>query len=306
MELLSISNFNNNMIKRSLITALVLLLVYHFFLPHLSKDYYWIAGQQRANYLRAQHYVHEVPPDTNVIVGSSMANELSNEILGSKYLKLTFPAGGSLTGLEMILATEKRPSVLWIETNTVLRDPDESMLADALSPWRRGLRTASAIFKEEGRPSNYAVGFLNAWISRAGHGVSKLTNGGTVIPAENRLDSAVFADVMKMNRAGLDQKPPGDVLIRRANRLGALVDDLARKGTKCILFEMPVDPTLQDLAEPQSIRSALAARFPADQYEWFQADRSHAYQTSDGIHLTKAEAEALTTQMLGFASGLMK
>ena len=47
------------MIKRTLITTLVLVLGYHFILPHLSRNYFWIPGQQRANYLRAQQFGHD-------------------------------------------------------------------------------------------------------------------------------------------------------------------------------------------------------------------------------------------------------
>jgi hypothetical protein len=289
------------MVKRSLITALVLLLVYHFLLPHLSRDYYWIAGQQRANYLRAQRYVHDAPPDANVIVGSSMANELSTEILGAKFTKLTFPAGGSFTGLEMIRATDKHPKELWIEINTVLRDADQNMLEDVLSPWRRKLRSTSPIFKEEGRPSNYAIGLLNAWTGRVGHRISKLANRGrSPAPiAGGAVDPSVLANVMKVNREHLGQKPSAEVLAKRADHLASLIDEFTRRGTKCILFEMPIDPTLQDLAEPSAVRQAMVDRFPADKYRWFQIDHNHAYQTSDGIHLLKFEADSLTNQMLG-------
>ncbi|MEO7100002.1 MAG: hypothetical protein ABI162_11615 [Luteolibacter sp.] len=287
------------MIKKSLIAALVLLLVYHFTQPHLPRGYYWIPGQQRANYLRAQKYVHDTPADANVIVGSSMANELNNEILGSEYVKLTFPAGGSFTGLEMIQGTDKHPKVLWIETNTLMRDADKGMLEDVLSPWRRTLRDTSSVFKEEGRPSNYQVGFFNVLVEKVCHGFTKITSGAkSPKEAEHSIDPSVFANIMKANREHLDRVPSETNLTTRVNHLGEIVDQLTREGTKCILFEMPMDASLENLAEPSRVRKSMETRFPADKYRWFQFTRDHDYQTSDGIHLVKSESEKVTEKML--------
>lgn len=287
------------MIKKSLITALVLLLIYHFALPHLSRDYYWIAGQQRANYLRAQKFVHDTPADANVIVGSSMANTLSDEMLAGKYEKLTFPAGGSFTGLEIIAGTDKHPKVLWIESNTLLRDADKSMLDDVLSPWRRKLRDTSPVFKEEGRPSNFQVGLLNDLVGKACRGFAKLT-GAPKKPkvVEHTIEPDVFANIMKVNREHLDRAPSEADLTVRVNRLGELVDQLTRGGTKCILFEMPIDSTLEPLAEPMAVRKAMEKRFPSDKYHWFTFDRTHAWQTTDGVHLVKSETDKVTEKML--------
>ncbi len=287
------------MIKKSLITALVLLLIYHFALPHVSRDYYWIPGQQRANYLRAQKFVHDTPPDANVVVGSSMANTLSDELLAGKYEKLTFPAGGSLTGLEIIAGTNKTPKVLWIETNTILRGADQSMLDDVLSPWRRKLRDTSPVFKEEGRPSNFQVGFLNDLVGKACRAYGKITGAPKKPKAvEHKIDPEVFADIMKVNREHLDRAPSDTALTEKVNRLGELIDHFTRAGTRCILFEMPIETSLMDLAEPMAVRKAMEKRFPPDKYHWFKFDYDHAWQTTDGVHLVKSETDRITEKML--------
>lgn len=294
------------MIKKSLITALVLVLGYHFILPHLSRDYYWIPGQQRANYVRAQQFVHDAPADANVLVGSSMANELSQEILGPGFVKLTFPAGGSFTGLDIIHQTGKRPPVVFIETNTLLRDTDKGLADDATSPWRRKLRDASPVFKEEGRPSNFQVGFLNTWVGRVCNGVAKVLNGGKkpAPAAEAPMDPAVMENVMKANRDVLGRTPSPEDLAARTKRLGDIVDALAKSGTKCVFFEMPIHPTLVDLSEPAAVRKAMAARFPRDRYIWLDFNSGRAYQTSDGIHLVKSDADEVAREVAGKAQGL--
>ncbi|MEO8616555.1 MAG: hypothetical protein ABI600_15540 [Luteolibacter sp.] len=292
------------MIKKSLITALILLMGYHFVLPHLSRYYYLIPGQQRANYLRAQQYVHDTPSDANVIVGSSMANALSDEVIGSKYVKLTFPAGGSLTGLEIIQGTGKQPKVLWIESNTILKALDRSMVQDVLSPWRRKLRDEFLVFREEGRPSNFETGFLKALVGKICKVFSKTKGTGeSSVSVEPTMDPAVLANIMKMTHESLSRVPAAGDLASRADRLGELVDGLMRRGTKCIFIEMPIDSSLKNLPEPVAVRTAMLKRFPAGQYHWFQPDRDHDYQTFDGVHLIKSESDKLTEKMLRDTDG---
>lgn len=291
------------MIKRSLITALVLLLGYHFILPHIPQGYFWIPGQQRANYASAQKFVHDVPADIKAVVGSSMANELSQEILGPGFVKLTFPAGGSFTGLDIIGNTGKRPSLLLIETNTVLRGADDSLVADATSGWRRQLRDATPALKEEGRPSNYAVGYLNIWVKRFCNLGNKLT-GKSKAPAavEVPADPAMLENVMRVNRETLNRKPDQVKVDDEVRRFGEHVDALAAAGTRCVFFEMPIDSSLQELEEPAAVRRAMANRFPRDRYTWIDIPRRD-YRTSDGIHLVREEADEVTRKLVEAAGG---
>ncbi len=288
------------MIKKSLITALVLVMGYHCVLPLLSKNYFWIPGQQRANYVRAQQFVHDAAADAKVVVGSSMANELSQEILGKDFVKLTFPAGGSFTGLDIIHQAEKRPAVLFIEINTLLRDTDKGLADDATSAWRRKIREASPIFKEEGRPSNYQVGFLNIWVGRVCNGVVKVLNGGnkSEVVADAPMDPSVLENVMKANREVLGRQPSEADLAARTKRLGEIVDKLTQAGTKCVFFEMPIHPSLVELSEPAAVRKTMLSRFPQEQYVWMTIAQSGADETSDGIHLVKAAADRVSQQLV--------
>jgi hypothetical protein len=284
------------MIKRSIITALALLLIYHFALPHLSRAYYWIPGQQRANYLNAQEYIHHPERDLNVMVGSSMANELSREILGPEYAKLTFPAGGPFTGLEIIARTGKKPPVILIETNTLLKETDGPMLADVLSPWRRKLREVSPIFKEANRPSNFQIGLLDGLAGKLRK--PKSAPQGETTAVVKPVDPAVLDAMMEGHRGHLKKTPDAKVLATKIRRMGELVDQFTAAGCKCVFFELPVHPSLAGLAQPVAIRNAMAARFPADRYRWVRFDPTRDYQTSDGIHLVRPVADELTRKIM--------
>ena len=85
------------MIRKSVFAALVMLVAYHFVLPHLSRRFYQVLGQQRGIYLIAQRYVFDVPKESNVIVGGSMSGMLNDDLLGPGYFKLTVPGDSGVT-----------------------------------------------------------------------------------------------------------------------------------------------------------------------------------------------------------------
>lgn len=293
------------MIKRSILVCCAVIPAWHLIMPHLP-GYYTIPGQQRANYLHAQTFVHDAPPDARVIVGSSMADRLDELKLGHDHVKLAFPGGGPFTGLEIIRRTGRRPPVVWIESNVILRDAEVDLLENVLSPWRRGLRDRSPVFKEEGRPSNYGVGFAKAVIGKVCKLASSVSGGvpKSADASQHAMDTAVFDDIMKENRAHLDRQPAAADLAQRVERLGKYVDELTAAGSKCVWFEMPIDASLRNLAEPAAIRKALTERFPSGKYRWLDLSRATPYQTTDGIHLVPADADFVIGKMLEFEKGL--
>jgi hypothetical protein len=287
------------MILRSTIVCAAVLLAWHFAMPRLTRAYYTIPGQQRSNFMHAQKFVHDVPHDAEVIVGSSMADRLNEVTLGEKRVKMTFPGGGPFTGLEIIRRTGRRPPVVWIETNVILRDAEADLLADVLSPWRMKLREASPVFKEEGRPSEYGVGFLKAVVDK----LSKLAPGPEAA-GTGGLDEEVFVGIMKANREHLDKRHPEAEIKARVELLGSHVDELMRAGVKCVLFEMPINSSLKDLAEPAAIRKALKERFPNGKYTWLELEPQRTWKTTDGIHLQPEEADQVIEKMTEFGKTL--
>jgi hypothetical protein len=291
------------MIKRSIIVCLLALLAWHLAFPYLSRLYYVIPGQQRANYLRAQNFMHDSPADARVIVGSSIADRLPDQALGRSHVKLAFPGGGAFTGLEIIRHSGRRPPVLWIETNMIMRDTEADLLDNAVAPWRMELRNRSAVFKEEGRPSNFGVGIAKAAVAKAckvGGSLSGSAAPGPGAAKSPAQDGVMLEDVMKANRAHFDRPPDGADLAKRVERLAGFVDELTRAGCQCVFFEMPIDASLANLAEPAAVRKALGERFPHATYHWLEFDSSRAYQTSDGVHLVPADADYVFARMLDF------
>ena len=98
--------------------------------------------------------------------------------------------------------------------------------------------------------------------------------------------------------AELNVPPPAPELAERVSRLGKFVDQLQSEGCRCVVLEMPIDASLCDLASPKAIRQAVHERFPNGKYRWLTFAKGDAYQTRDGIHLTREEADRLTDYVL--------
>src|SRR3954466_2144583 len=241
------------MIKKSLAAALAMLAVYHFLLPHLPHKFYQILGQQRANYLKAQRYVYDVPSDTKVIIGSSMAETLNDAALGDGYYKLTLAGGSIFTGLDIVQRSGKVPPVVLIETIVLGRAADGELMHDLFSPPFYQLRRYSPIFREGGRPANFVGGFAESVVRKSCEWTAKYVYGLDTRNPHARVEDvppALRQKLLQIERKGWDFKPAPETLKKQTEELGQYVDALARQGTTCVFFEMPIDESLANLSSP--------------------------------------------------------
>lgn len=289
------------MIRKSLLTALAFLLVYHFLYPALPQRFYRINGQQRQNHDRAHAYVFDSKTEKHVIIGSSMSWELNADILGPDWRKLTFPGCSVLTAFEIMRKADKYPEVLLIETNQCFADANEDIVNDVLNPMLAPLRHRSPVFLEEGRPSNFVAGIAEAFV-RNGCKIGAKLSGGTSTAASSTgfavPEADVLEKVLKLNREQWDLPVETGPLDARVRRIGEHVDYLRSRGVICILFEMPVDSSLTHLRVPSAVRNSMRARFPQDRYDWLTFDQTRHYATRDGIHLSQEASAPLTREIL--------
>ena len=283
------------MIKKSILAALVMLVAYHFLFPHISRKYFQLSGPQRDNFFRAQAYVHKIPPETKVILGSSLSLRLNETILGHDYFKLAFGGGSIFTGLEIIRHANKRPAVVLIEINQLGWYDDRELLRDLFTPWRMTLRNYSPVFREEGRPANFVNGVGEVFVRKICHWSSRRLGQRPApdFPAGTSAENpAFFSQLLRFYDIYLAVPPQN--LTEQAYRLGDYVDQLSRQGALCVFYEMPIDSSLSGLPSPAAVRKAVETRFPKNKYHWVEFPREHNYDTYDGLHVSQAEADQLT------------
>jgi hypothetical protein len=284
------------MIKKTILAVVVMLLGYHLVFPHLSQKYFQLSGPQRDNFFRAQQYVHKVPPQTKVILGSSLSLRFNDGMLGQDYYKLAFGGGSVFTGLEIIRHTNKRPPIVLIEINEIGWEEDKVLLHNLLAPWRRRLRDYSRIFREEGRPANFVNGVGELFVRKLCHWTSRRLGQEPASDSPNwskAENPALFSRLYRVfHDEHLAAAPPN--LTGQTNRLGDRVDELTRNGSLCVFYEMPIDSSLSELPSPAAVRSAMEKRFPKNRYRWLEFPHDHDYDTYDGLHVSQPEANRLT------------
>ena len=259
-------------------------------------------GLERYNAAVAERFVHDVPEGAVVIVGSSMANRLDDAQLGAGHAKLTFPSNGALTGLAILERSGRVPPVCWIETNMLLRGVDEELVEKATSGWKSVARQWSPAFRETGRPSGYGIGMARDVLKKfAGAFPGDADAVGSELFARETKDRIVAESEARLRVA-----PARRALDDAVATLAASIARLEDAGCVCVLFEMPMDGRLKDLAEPSMLRTALEERFPRDKFRWFRPQAGAGWQTTDGVHLTARDASRMTRAMLDFERGLPK
>jgi hypothetical protein len=238
--------------------------------------------------------VHDLPPETNLILGSSMSLRLNEQILGPNYFKLAFGGGGILTGLEIIRLKDAHPPMVLIEVNQLGWYMDHELVHDLFSPWLSGLRNHSPIFKEEGRPANFVNGILEACVRHSCRWAARWS-GRNQTESVSAVNPELFSQLMRMYTEYFATVP--SELTENTKKVGDYVDALTSSGSLCVFYEMPIDSSLTNLQAPRAVREVAAARFPRNKYHWLQFARDHRYQTNDGIHLTQSEADRITATM---------
>jgi hypothetical protein len=177
---------------------------------------------------------------------------------------------------------------------------DGEFLGDLLRPWLEYPRRYSRIFREEGRPANFIVGAIDTLVRKTNQLVGPFLGSheaGDVRQAD-KVDPALQAQVIRINGEGYERTISPQLLETHASRLGEYVDRLASQGCICVLYEMPIDSSLVGLPVPAANRRAIQARFPKDKYHWLAFNPDHNYETVDGIHLSRAEADRVTESLV--------
>jgi len=71
--------------------------------------------------------------------------------------------------------------------------------------------------------------------------------------------------------------------------------DLERHGLKCVMFDIPGEPSIDALPRRKEIRELLHARFPAKSFVWLDEPPPTTWETSDGVHLTRHYSKEFAT-----------
>src|SRR5687767_8462748 len=142
------------MIRKSLIYAICLATIYLVLAPALwSKRKPLLQSLRQENLVRIQNVIYQPRLAENLILGSSLANMMDTDILGTNFQMLAIAGQSSVTGLQLLKRTDKLPKRIIIETHFLHRTW-QSDLTDSLDrPVISQLRKYVPGFREQFRPA---------------------------------------------------------------------------------------------------------------------------------------------------------
>lgn len=255
------------MIKKTLLCCLVLLCVHAAliaWMPHLGKP----THQFQDNVVKVQSFLYDRSP--YVIVGTSLSARILKDSIPD-VSSIAFGGSSVENGLRLVLTKPVLPRVLFVETNLILRESDSTFIEQAVHPlmfqWKRLLPS----FREQYQPICL---FADAVFRLSGI---------------NPQSGAAKINRDFLNRS-IGMKIASDTLYhtayacKRMERIDGLLNEIEKRGTRLVFFEMPVHDELKNLGSFDQVRTLIHSRYPDAQYSYIPCDTA-SYITTDGIHL---------------------
>lgn len=223
--------------------------------------------QWQENQIRAQRFLYEMSSDT-VIVGTSLSARILLDSL-KNVSSCSFSACVVEDGLRLILSKDVVPHYVLIETNYILRSSNEELIKVNTQGPMPFLRNYLPILREQNAP----ISLIGCFCMQ-----------GALAPADTvdmkRLQKNIETRILEDNTHFLTEKQ----LEGRMNVIMSLISKLEKRGTKIVLFEMPLNNSLKHVRSNEQTRQAVIRMFPKEKYIYLPNDTS-TYLTNDGEHL---------------------
>ncbi|WP_457747007.1 hypothetical protein [Sulfurimonas sp.] len=275
---LSISNFRS--IYKIIFILMGIFGFYNLFIILQKPNIVMFQNQWQQNYAYAQNFIYGNKAN-NIIVGSSMAARMQNNFLPKNFYNLSFSGGSVLTGLEIIKRSGFVPKNIYIETNLIFRDKDESLLNALFYPiiWR--IKQYIPALQIKYQPLNVVMSKL-----RTSYGKTHKEH------IKEKRNEKIFHLSMTRQLTNYNQEPKN--YANNLANLEQLIEYFKNKGVHIVFFEMPMEKQLQESVKILTQRKILADVF-SNQYVQV-ADNN--YTTADGIHLLYSSAYKFSKQFI--------
>lgn len=264
------------MIKKSVLTFLVLLIGLSLFLFSSKHSFNSSQYQYQGNVIKAQKYLYNDSLPAVAMIGTSLSANLNAGSLPGVY-NLSMPGLSVFDGLNIIADRQGLPRVLLIEANYSFK-PANADFTNAFSFKPVDFLKAHFIaLRDENQPVGITLHYL-----RSLH-PSKAVSDTNAIPAN------LFEEMLQFQKNNLSHTDTS--LVRTSlELLYKKVQEITDRGTKVCFFEMPVNKALEHLPELNIVQTNIIRHFKSNPNVFFiTSDVSHTYRTKDGVHLNQHE-----------------
>jgi len=234
-------------------------------------------------------YKTEPVPDI-VLVGSSLTYRLKEEYFDiARVRNLALVGGSPLTGLEIVARQSRLPKLVLVEMNVMTRPVDASLV--------KKYSEDSSIEPLFARPLRLAVAFYENWM-HAPLSHSQISIDGLLKQPPSDFDNHVYVDRAVQQ---LDAEDPSVEASANVDGVRQMIPELENKGTRVLLFELPVADRLERTKSVEITGAIVHAAFPkTNRWLPIDVDRSDL-RWADGAHLDERSAvmvvEAIETAL---------
>ncbi len=241
--------------------------------------------QGQTNTLKAEKFLYASLPEV-VVVGSSLSYRLEPDLLPNNWFNLSFGGGSPLTGLEILKRQKTLPKTILIEINALDRDLDNTFVSKVSHPFLMPLKRVIFSLRTEYQPVTLLMNCLKSQLFEKS--------------ALGKLYETPNLTVVKTNVAalkpGYDQPLKDEIFAQRFEQLQSYLNYFHAHGVRTVLIQMPIDPDLQNTKGYTMLRTKLQRHFPQERF-WTAPD-DQAYETRDGVHLTRQSAKVYINHLM--------
>lgn len=288
------------MVKKIIITFFILLISYTLILifnPSISAS----QNQNQDNIIKGQNYLYNNNSKAikYVIVGTSLSCHINTNQIPNTY-NLAFNGSSIYDGLNILVHKESVPNYVFIETNFLVKDMSNELKEQLFNFYPFYSAKYLSSLRQDKQPVTYMISKLtiignkivikhNEFMKKVAY---KLKNNSTKTKEKTNTNENIFNKMLNLQKKEFDQLNDKTILHKKLNELAHYIEILTKKGTKIILFEMPINKKLTFSKSAIEIRRNIENKLNATSEIINYVHLN--YKTSDGLHLTENESNEFT------------
>lgn len=240
---------------------------------------------------RLEEFIYTKENYPIVIVGSSLSIIFDGKALFKKSrFDLCFPFSGACTGIETIRRINKTPSILLIEINHIDRGEDSLLITNTFSEPLFSLKQSLPMLLKKNQILHNLVDRFKT-------------------PQNNIINSQQPPAILYNSLLASAQKDWAESFnIERFKKnfltLSGNLEDLSKKGCIICFYELPMDSSLYRSPLLVYERNCLTKLAVQKGYKFIKSDTSRRYNTGDGVHLLRSDADKFIKYFLANLSAL--
>jgi len=268
------------MIKKSILTAILIFIVYSIFIVVNKRNLSHAQYNYQENIIKADLYLYDKNVPNVAIIGSSLASRINADSLPG-YYNLSLYGMGVFDGAGILLKRDKLPPLILIEINYFYK-PENQNFKNSFDNKPMGfLKQKLPAMRDENQPLGLSYGAIRDFLNL------KSAKQNT----DSHLDKKVF-DTLLAGIRGMYLHPDTMLINKGMFKLKKYVQTMNKMGSKVYFFEMPINSDVEMFPLSVLVRNAILKNFPQNS---FIPAPKQKFVTMDGVHLGYSEAQAYTT-----------